>query len=119
MIGLAIALLAGDLGPPRDVRFIENPQWLQRPSWSDVSQFFPQTTAPQFQPVHTILVCAVTASGRLTRCTVSVTPAGYERFGETALKLSTRFVMAPRTPDGRSVAGRWVRVPIIFQPPSD
>jgi TonB family protein len=64
-----------------------------------------------------MLVCRVMADGHLTACVVkSEKPPGRD-FGNTALKLSKDFKMAPRTKYGQSVAGGIVTLPIRFKAP--
>ncbi|MFV4657324.1 TonB family protein, partial [Mycobacterium tuberculosis] len=56
----------------------------------------------------------VTASGQLTRCTVSGEAPANRHFGDAALKLSRIFRMSPKTEDGQPVEGGTVHIPIHF-----
>jgi TonB family protein len=120
MIGLLISLLATTPAPALavDPRFIASPQWVRRPTAKDFIEFYPTRTDQRFE-ARAMLVCAVTSAGTLTRCTASVSPAAATDFARSALALAPYFAMAPRAPDGRSVAGRWVRIPIVFRQAAD
>jgi protein TonB len=63
--------------------------------------------------------CTVTASGTLSDCSiVSETPADFG-FGDSAMKMSKLFKMAPKTEDGSPVGGARVTIPIRFNLPSE
>jgi protein TonB len=85
----------------------------ERPSGEDFGRFFPREAAQARLDGRAVIVCAIDQEGGL-RCLVqSEAPAGYG-FGEAALKLSTRFRVAERLPDGRPTAGGALRLPIRF-----
>lgn len=117
---MALSLLAqvgpaAAAAPAPTLADLENsPDWLRLPSDGEVAAAYPTAARRARVAGQALLDCALDGEGRLTGCKVAQeTPAGYG-FGQAALSLSVRFQMTPLYPDGRSVAGARVSVPISF-----
>lgn len=93
---------------------ITAPVWLQRPTGEDIRRVWPK--GAEGQPGRATMTCRVDGDGRLERCAVvsQVPEAG--GFGQAVLDLAPSFRMADRDPDGVSVQGREVRIPVRFSP---
>ncbi len=88
--------------------------WLRRPTGEQVAEVYPRAAENTKTSGLAVMGCSVTASGAMNDCAiVREVPIG-QGFGQAALKLSKYFLMAPTTPDGRSVAGSHVDIPIRF-----
>jgi protein TonB len=85
----------------------------ERPSGEDFGRFFPREAAQARLDGRAVIVCAIDEEGGLKCLVQSEAPAGYG-FGEAALKISTRFRIAERLPNGRPTAGGALRLPIRF-----
>jgi protein TonB len=102
--------------PPRPaVMGPYRPDWIEKPSAEDLSEYYPAHAASHQISGKATIVCKVMAEGRLNDCRVtSETPAG-EQFGKAALKLSSKFRMIP--PDDLTAAPATVTVPLVFEVP--
>lgn len=93
---------------------IEQPIWVARPSARDMRRAYPRAAQSRGREGRVVLDCVVDAAGLLT-CSVSNESPRGEGFGEAALELVPLFRMQPTLPDGRSVAGARVRLPMTFR----
>jgi protein TonB len=98
--------------------YIQKPEWLSKPTATDVGKAVARTQATGPVGVGvTIKVavdCTVAADGRLENCQVASEAPAHCAGGEAALRLMSKFKMAPATADGQATAGGRVRVPIKF-----
>lgn len=110
------------LGTPDRVRFqvalrssgITGPDWIARPTASDVSQVFPSRAIRLGRSGSVVIECTVNTRGLFEACSVlSETPAGYG-FGSAALSLAPLFKMRPSAKDGVPLGGARIRAPINF-----
>ena len=116
------ALLASLLGatasaqPPADEPpVLSNPEWISRPTPTQLSSVFPQRALRKKVSGVTIIKCRVTATGTMTDCALQTErPADYG-FGDAALKLAKYFVIKPHTRDGQPVAGATITIPVMFK----
>lgn len=123
LILLAMAAVQGD--PPGEPRrpgasiVIEKPHWRRMPSGRDLHKAVPRTAERAGVSGRATIQCEVVLDGLLDRCVVvEETPAGYG-FGAAVLQLAPKFQMKPTLPDGRSVTGGSVRIPLTFRAPGD
>ena len=89
--------------------------WVATPTGQDIAGVYPPSAVAAGKGGAVLLECLVAAEGSLTACRVQIEdPVGLE-FGAAAMELAPLFRMAPNAPDGTAVAGRTVRIPIMFQ----
>ena len=97
----------------RPFSVITNPDWMRKPGADEMVQFWPAKSGGAAGKVK--LECVVSRRGLLEDCSVtSETPTGHG-FGDSALAMSSIFVMRPMTVDGQPVGGSKVEIPIGFQ----
>ena len=114
MLGAAVLvlLLQAPAYPPTSGDF--TPDWRRRPSLEEVARVYPAPALAARQGGLARLACVADAAGLLRDCYVAgEDPAGYG-FGEAALRLQSIYAMRPMLPDGRSVTGGRLRIPIQF-----
>ena len=130
LVGAACQLKSGDaLDPkiasaeqeaaaPRSPGFkppmITNPDWMRRPTGSEVERYFPDRAQRSRVSGRAVIQCGVRVAGTLSDCIlVDKSPAGFG-FGAAALKMAGSFQMRRQTKDGQPVAGAEVMIPINF-----
>jgi TonB family protein len=88
--------------------------WVSTPTGQDIANVYPPTAVEAGKGGAVLLVCKVATEGSLRACQVQIEdPVGLE-FGAAALELAPLFKMAATAPDGTAVAGRTIRIPIMF-----
>jgi protein TonB len=92
--------------------------WLTRPTASELESAYPAAAFERRIEGRVRLNCVIAGDGSLTCSVGAEEPAGFG-FGAAALQLSRSFRAAPLTNTGAASAGRRVRLPIQFSPPSD
>jgi len=111
------AAAAGDEASTGTGHIITNPDWLRKPSGSDLARFFPDAASRANMGGRVRMVCFVSMTGSLEGCrVVSETPEGFG-FGAAALAMSKIFSMRPRMVDGESIKGGVIVLPIDFGGP--
>ena len=128
LVGAACQLKAGEIADPRVVQaettgaappnarrsVITNPDWVRRPSGSEVDALYPALAKRSWVTGRAVIECGVMVSGLLEDCAIiDESPAGYG-FGAAALKMSRSFQMRPQTRDGVPISGAQVMIPISF-----
>ncbi len=88
--------------------------WVATPNGQDIANVYPPTAVQAGKSGAVLLECRVATQGALENCAVQIEdPVGLE-FGLAALELAPLFKMSANAPDGSAVAGRTIRIPIMF-----
>jgi TonB family protein len=88
--------------------------WVATPNGQDIANVYPPGAVETGKGGAVLLQCRVATHGELEACQVQIEdPVGME-FGLAALELAPLFRMAETAPDGSAVAGRTIRIPIMF-----
>jgi protein TonB len=99
-------------------REISDPVWRSTPTAREMSRYYPGRAMGHEKIGVAVVQCTADAKGALSACRlVCETPTGWE-FGSAALGLAREFRLQPRTADGLSVEGRFVTLPLYFNPPA-
>lgn len=93
------------------------PDWVARPQPDDYARYYPAYAQYAGYPGRALISCIVTADGRLEQCFVRWEKPEAYGFGEAALRLSRLFRTTTIDRQGRSMVGKIINVPIIFQIP--
>jgi len=115
LIALAAAAVssAGAMGAAPEPTLTQV-EWVATPSGADIAQVYPPFAAKAGKSGAVLLDCRVGEGGALEGCAVEIEdPVGLE-FGLAAMQLAPLFRMAETAPDGSAVAGRRIRIPIMF-----
>lgn len=89
-------------------------EWVATPTGQDIANVYPPSAVEAGKSGAVLLECHVAAQGSLEACHVQIEdPVGLE-FGLAALELAPLFRMTEVAPDGTAVAGRTIRIPIMF-----
>lgn len=116
---MALMLQAEAALPPasQPVGEISDPHWLQTPSREMLQTAYPMTAMRREKFGTATVRCKARADGSLSECVaVCESPGGYG-FATAALSLSGSYRLEPKLPDGRSVEGGTVAIPVRFMPP--
>ena len=114
-----IALAAAAISSSAAIKTAPGPDllevnWVATPTGQDIANVYPPTAVEAGKGGAVLLVCQVAKAGSLEACAVQIEdPVGLE-FGAAALELAPLFRMSETAPDGAPVAGRTVRIPIMF-----
>ena len=112
--------------PVRDVRepwppirsTVTRPVWERRPTLQDMARYYPKSAIQAVTEARVVLACRVTAKGVPENCIVdSEEPQGLG-FGAASLKLARLYRMKPHEKDGQAVAGKEIRIPILWPKPN-
>lgn len=114
MLALIITMLLQATPAPAAGPIITNPDWAERPTGKDVSEFYPGRASQLGYAGQATLSCIVLADGHLSECKVVGEEPEGRGFGDATLKLSTTFRMKPQTRDGQPVSGGTIRIPVRF-----
>ncbi len=100
--------------PSTEPAKIHHEQWVRLPVAEDMHRVYPPEARRDNVKGRAVMVCGVTAQGRLLDCAVSdETPANYG-FGAAALRLAPYFRVGPTTAEGLPTAGGTITVPVVF-----
>lgn len=115
LIALAAAAISSVASVTAAPRPLTQVTWVATPSGQDIAAVYPPSAVASGKSGAVLLECEVDQKGLLDACKVQIEdPVGME-FGIAAMQLASRFQMAQTAPDGSSVAGRTIRIPIMFQ----
>ena len=117
-IGFSACMAAGAAsaqGAPAPEPVITRPNWVKRPSGTDLNAVIPAAMRRKGVDGRAVIRCSVTVEGTLERCAVvSQTPGG-SGYGFAALSLAPMFQMSPKMADGKPVGGGSVMIPLVFK----
>ena len=120
MISLALAYALQVSQPPPGyaaAALIEKPVWIRLPTGNDLARLYPPVARDNDRQGQARVACYVKAEGYLERCQViDESPSG-AGFGEATIRAATLFRMKDRKPNGSSVEGGIVIVPIRWTRP--
>lgn len=114
-----IALAAAAISSASAIKTVPAPDltevtWVDTPTGQDIANVYPPTAVQAGKSGAVLLECRVATQGALEGCAVQIEdPVGLE-FGLAALELAPLFKMSANAPDGSAVAGRTIRIPIMF-----
>lgn len=117
VIALAAAAVVSSSGTikPAQPSMLTQVEWIATPTGEDIAAVYPPSAVEAGKGGAVLLTCTVSARGSLEACSVEIEdPVGLE-FGAAALALAPLFKMTETAPDGSAVAGRLVRLPVMFQ----
>jgi TonB family protein len=100
--------------PPSEDFDLSNVDWIRAPSARDFARFYPHRALDQGRSGRVVLDCIAAPNGMLDCSVAQENPPG-AGFGEAALNISRQVRIQPTLPDGRSVAGGHLRLPLTFR----
>jgi protein TonB len=119
-IALAVALLvqvtpaAGTPDIPTEAQLSNSPHWIRLPTPAELAYAYPAAARRRGLAGSAVISCTLDDNGLLRDCSVaSESPPG-QGFGAAALSLAPRFRMSALTPNGDSVAGGKIDLPLHF-----
>jgi protein TonB len=105
---LLITLAGLSLSAPTPAATVTKPDWVEKPSASDLSRYYPEAAQRRGMGGRVKMSCTVAIGGTLEDCEVlSEYPAGFG-FGAAAIALSRQFRMQPMIRGGQPVESRVV-----------
>ncbi|WP_296595611.1 energy transducer TonB [Phenylobacterium sp.] len=118
LLALIAVLLQASAGPDQPqaapASEILGPKWLKRPTGEDINRLYPKDAYRRGISGRATISCSVTGEGTLTGCQVLEEAPLEEGFGDAALRMAPSFKMQALTPQGQTVAGGTVKIPIRF-----
>lgn len=118
--GLSTMILPGrrPVAPPPDAPPVFDAEWTRLPTPQDVERVYPAKPRAE-RYAHRVVVsmrCLITEAGGLTDCAITHESISGLGFGQAALALADRFTLKTQAPDGSSLVGLPVTVPMGFSP---
>jgi hypothetical protein len=95
--------------------YVTRPDWTSTPNGNDVERAFPVKLRESGLAGAGSMVCHISAEGRLEPCAVVGEAPLNTGVGAGMLALSGRFRMKLKDAEGRPVAGRLIRIPVVFR----
>jgi hypothetical protein len=114
---LALALIAQDTPAAAPEPEFGRPEWVAKPAPADLTDAYPVSAYETGQGGTVTMICRATALGDLDRCEVIKDTNPEAGFARPSLKLTGLYKMKSVGPDGASVAGRLVRIPVVWSAP--
>eukprot|EP01030_Chromulinospumella_sphaerica_P020608 gene20608-20524_t len=112
---LALVLAAQETSAPEPE--FGRPEWVARPTAADLTDAYPVSAYETGKGGTVTMICRATAMGDLDRCEVIKDTNPEAGFAKPSLKLTRLYKMKAVGPDGASVAGRLVRIPVVWTAP--
>lgn len=100
--------------PSPHVAVVTNPDWLQKPTLSDMMAVYPSAAAAKAAKGKAVIRCTVSVEGLLHSCSVAAETPANLGFGGAALALAPTMLFKPATRDGKVVEAE-VTVPVNFE----
>jgi TonB family protein len=100
---------------PGTLRAADGPGWLRKPTVEDLARVYPREAVRKRIWGRAVMHCKVTVTGTLSDCAILEEAPEDMGFGAAVLRLAPKFQMSATTPDGKSVEGARVDIPIRFQ----
>lgn len=110
----ALAVLGPTAGAQAETSSL-GPGWIAAPTITDVKAVYPPQARQEHVEAMVLLSCTVTATGNLKDCTVLKEGSPGAGFAQAALALVPKYRMNPKAPDGSSMEGATVALPVRFQ----
>ncbi len=107
---VAMGVSSDDLSPPADAPRT----WLRRPTAQDFARAYPAAAQAAGTNGKAVLDCRIGHLGQLRHCVVQQEDPAGAGFGQAALQLAGAVLVGPANPDGPSIAGQAIRLPITF-----
>ncbi|MDQ0466113.1 TonB family protein [Caulobacter ginsengisoli] len=107
---VAMGVSSDELSPPADTART----WLRRPSANDFARFYPAGAKSTGTDGKAVLQCRVGHQGQLRHCQVQQEDPAGAGFGQAAQQLARGILVGPANPQGPSVAGLTIQIPIQF-----
>ncbi|HXQ17758.1 MAG TPA: TonB family protein [Caulobacteraceae bacterium] len=110
-----LTMFGGPSSPRHSVSMLNNPVWASTVSYSDVAAAYPAKAggAEGYAVAH----CEVSHAGALSGCQVTKEDPDNRGFGMAALRLASRFRVAPEWARAPHNADLWVDIPVRFPAP--
>lgn len=110
-----LTMFGGPSSPRHSVSMLNNPIWASTVSYADVAAAYPVKArgAEGYAVAH----CQVSHTGALFGCQVTKEDPENRGFGQAALRLASRFRVAPEWSTAPHNADLWVDIPIRFPAP--
>jgi TonB family protein len=100
--------------PTSEGREIGAIDWIRAPSSRDFAHYYPHRALDQGRSGRVVLDCTARGNGALDCSVAQENPSGMG-FGDAAISISRQLRIRPTRPDGSSVAGGHLRLPLTFQ----
>lgn len=114
---LALALIAQATPAAAPEPEFGRPEWVTKPAPADLTDAYPVSAYETGQGGTVTMICRATALGDLDRCEVIKDTNPEAGFAKPSLKLTRLYKMKLMGPDGAPVAGRLVRIPVVWSAP--
>lgn len=119
LLALALSLAAGQAladpattPPARELS--EGIIWRSKPGPMDLDRYYPEEARRRNLSGWALMRCRVTAEGKMEACRAPASSPEGAHFDDMALKLASKFRMAPATADGAPVGGAMITIPITL-----
>jgi TonB family protein len=88
--------------------------WKSKPGPMDLDRYYPEEARRKALSGWALMRCRVSAEGEMEACRAPASSPEGAHFDDMALKLASKFRMAPTTTDGQPVGGAMITIPITL-----